>query len=197
MKGFRETVFILLTLCVNFTRCQNKRCECDIDTKVISKNDSLIKNYINLPLDEQWAIYNEPNLYEIHNSSYRMTVRESFLNYFRIYRIEKQSKKYTLYYKGYRTDIRGNDSLITDVSKSITKREWPLIERSFIDNCFWVMPVDIEKNHNILDGIPMTLEAHCETNNCTNANYHFVFRVSPEKSDFISICDLFMELDTL
>ncbi len=125
-------------------------------------------------------------------------------DYFKVYRIENKNRTYNLNVKEYALSTTINsreDSLVSDYTKELSKSEWNQVTRSIKENCFWTMPVDIVEDDGWLDGSSWTLEGYDEENICSESNYHFLYRHSPygtnDTSNFINICEKFLELDPL
>ena len=147
-----------------------------------------------------WENYDEPILNNEEIESYRFSILVNLYDYFKIYRVEKNKNQYLLHVKEYvvATTSERADSLVSSFSRNISESEWAKITDGFRENCFWTMPVDIEKNHGYLDGSNIVLEGIKKNNHCTKSKYHIVGRVSPpDSSAFSAICDKFNELDSL
>jgi hypothetical protein len=151
-----------------------------------------------------WDRFNEPILMEQENESYRLAIVVLLADYFKIYRIERKNKKYYLHIKEFAvstTTRHREDSLVNSFTKEISRNDWLNITNSIEVNCYWTMPVDIKEDDGWLDGSGWNLEGFKKNNNCSNSDYHFINRHSPyatnDTSNFIKICEKFMELDSL
>ena len=196
-----KKILVLLLYCL--ASCQDRKCECIIDANIISKNDSLVNEYVNpsrTALTDYWSRFNEPILQQSQVESYRFAITVLVYDYFKVYRVEKKGKTYNLEIKEYAvstTTWQRKDSLVSHASKQITKSEWESIDNAFRENCFWTMAADIENNNHYLDGSIWVLEGYRSNPVCTNAKYHVAFRNSPDSSNFRTICEKFMQLDSL
>lgn len=208
MKMRISTVSILIiSICWLSVSCQNEDCNCEIDDKLLIENDSLINSILNQPengFGEYWKRFDEPILNNQESESYRLSVVVLLYDFFKIYRIEKTKNQYNLHIKEYAvstTTTYREDSLVNSFTREISKSQWDEFKDEFKKNCFWTMPVDIKEDDGYLDGSGWVLEAGKEKNNCTNSDYHFVYRHSPSgtnnSSKFIMICEKFMEFDSL
>lgn len=84
------------------------------------------------------------------------------------------------------------------VNKPMTESEWNHIKSAIDEACFWTMPAALN-NRRGLDGTDWLLEGYKSTPEaCTNRDYHFVFRWTPDSSsrDFIELCETFADLDS-
>ena len=204
-----KTIILLAVLFLTILSCQKKECTCEVDPKIIIENDSLINVYINDSIsinpvtkihrnEYYWNRFNEPILNDQENESYRFSIVVLLADYFKVFRVEKKNSKYQLYAKEYAVATASTyreDSLVSSISKEISKAEWQSIKNTFEGNCFWTMEVSEKKQY--LDGTGWTLEGFKNGNNCTESDYHIVYRTSPDSSSFKSICEKIIALDTL
>ncbi|MFK7775217.1 MAG: hypothetical protein AB8F94_23965 [Saprospiraceae bacterium] len=205
----KKTIILLVVLFVTILSCQKKECICEFDPKVVIENDSLINLYINDSVSinpvtkihrnkHYWNRFNEPILNDQKNESYRFSIVVLLADYFKVFRVEKKNNNYQLYAKEYAvatTTLRREDSLVSSISKEISKAEWKSVKNTIEENCFWTMEVSEKKQY--LDGAGWTLEGFKNGNNCTESDYHIVYRTSPDSSSFKSICEKIIALDTL
>lgn len=196
-----KKILVLLLSCL--ASCQARECKCIIDANIISKNDSLINKYVDpsrTALTAYWYRFNEPVLHQSQVESYRFSIRVLVYDYFKVYRVEKNGKTYNLEIKEYAvstTTEQRKDSLVSYTSKQITKLEWESIDNAFSENCFWTMAADIESDNHYFDGSIWVLEGYRSNPICTNAKYHVAFRNAPDSSNFRTICEKFIQLDSL
>lgn len=200
---------IILSFFFTILSCPKKECLCDFDPKVVIENDSLINLYINdsvfiNPVNKihrnkhYWNRFNEPILNDQNNESYRFSIVVLLADYFKVFRVEKKNNHYQLFAKEYAvatTTVRREDSLVSSISKEISKAEWQSVKNTIEGNCFWIMEVSEKKQY--LDGAGWKLEGFKNGNNCTESDYHIVYRTSPDSSNFKSICERIIALDTL
>lgn len=212
-----KTIILLTVFFVTILSCQKKECACDIDPKVLIENDSIINealrrefmDYDGKPFvvdssknhyERYWKKFDEPLLGNQKNESYRFSISFLLYNYFKVYRVEKKNNKYKseikIYARCMTSGCRG-DSLVSQISKEISKIEWQEITNVLEENCFWTMATDIKSDDNYLDGSSWSLEGFKNYNNCTSSSFHAVGRASPDSSGFTVICEKIMELDSL
>ncbi len=183
--------------------CQNERCNCEINSELSVKNDSIINSMLNNPRNEfenYWGRFDEPVLNHQDKDFYRLSIVVLLYDYFKIYRVERDKNEFKLNVKEYAvstTTAYRADSLITNQTRLITKSDWLNISKAFEENCFWTMPVDIESDNGYLDGSGWVLEAVKQNNSCKMPKYHISYRTSPDSSAFVTICEKFMKLDSL
>ena len=144
-----------------------------------------------------WSEVNEPILQSQNHESYRFSI-DGTNGYFKLYRLENNKNTFKLHIKEFRRapyTLSGKDSLIQSTLKPVPNRTWQKIIGVINENCFWTMPVTIDRIG--LDGATWILEGFDENkNNCTGKKYHLVSRWSPDSTRFRSICEQFMELET-
>jgi hypothetical protein len=197
----QKLLILIFSLSCILLSCQKKECQCNADPVVIRTNDSLIQVIKNRAIKEYWDRFDEPVLYSQNKEFYRLKITVLLADYCKIYRVEKEGDDHKLYVKEYAvstTTAFRADSLIRNYSKMISVAEWRNITAAFEKNCFWTMPLDVERNHHILDGSSWLLEGFSPGGNlCTPAQYQLVDRQSPDSSGFTNICDQFIALDSL
>jgi hypothetical protein len=172
--------------------CNNKP-NCNLDTKVLKKNDSLIA-----VLKSRKSLYfylnklKEPELefFKEEKETYRFFVLSSFGDY-HSYRINKSGNKYVILSKSYfeykedtlqHENIR-IDSLSKERKTILSKQNWASIKKSLDAMNFWSLPVQDKDEHSYLDGVIYLAEGYTsEKNECTGRNYHAVMRISPADS---------------
>lgn len=194
-----SSLFLLVSILI--INCSKPKCKCEIDNFIQTQNDSLlaeIKSDENYKLKKYWSRFDEPILEEQKFESFRFSITVLLYDYQKIYRINKEHDKIVLYTKEYAvpttTGFR-NDSLIKEKIKILTNEEWHEIKNSINQNCFWTLPTDVEKR--VLDGSTWILEGYNPNeNNCTNLNYHFAYRASPDSSNFKTVSEKIMSLDS-
>jgi hypothetical protein len=205
----KKAIILLTVLSFTILSCQKKECTCEFDPEVVVDNDSLINSYINDSININpvtkihwnkyyWNRFNEPILNDQENESYRFSIVVLLFDYFKIFRVEKKNDKYQLYAKEYAVataSTNRKDSLVSSISKEISKAEWQSIKNTFEKNCFWTMAVSEKKQY--LDGAGWILEGFKKSNNCTESDYHIVYRNSPDSSSFRFICEKIIASDTL
>jgi hypothetical protein len=194
---------ILILFVYYLASCQNQECKCVIDTNLISQNDSTINAAINSPrrnLVDYWNKFNEPAIHQLQVESYRFSITVLLYDYFKVYRVERRGNDYNLHIKEYAVSTTAKereDSLVSNISKKITKSEWTSIDNAFKENCFWTMSTHIKSDDNYLDGSSWLLEGYKSNSVCTNNKYHIAGRRSPGSSSFRMICEKFLEFDSL
>lgn len=198
-----KLVSLLALWLMHFISCQYKECNCEADAWLLMENDSIIHKLIDTPktkITNYWNKFNEPSIHLSERESYRFSITVLLYDYFKVYRVEKDSSNYKLHVKEYAvpTTMRDrSDSLVSHRSRIISKSEWLSITDAFEENCFWTMATDIKSDDGYLDGSGWVLEGFKQNNHCTAAQYHLAFRTSPDSSNFRSICEKFMALDSL
>lgn len=203
----KPTILLLLSILFINIGCNNTECNCVSEYKLVPLNDSIINSMLTQEDDwfhTYWERYEEPILQDQSHESYRLAITVLLADYYKVYRIENKNRKYNLNIKEYAVsatiDSR-EDSLVNDYTKELSKSEWNELTRSIKENCFWTLPVDIVEDDGWLDGSSWTLEGYDEENKCSESNYHFLYRHSPyetnDTSNFIKICEKFLELDPL
>lgn len=200
MKG---TAILLIVLFCVAQGCQDEPCTCEMNNETLVKNDSIINSMLNNPekyYENNLKRFGEPFLSNYDKESYRFSITVLAYDYFKIYRVERDKNEYKLTIKEYAVSTTTKsraDSLVTYHTRLITKSDWLKISTAFEENCFWTMPVDLEREYHYLDGSSWILEALNQNNNCKRPKYHGVSRFSPDSSAFVTICKEFMKLDSL
>lgn len=172
--------------------CNNNPYNCPIDESVISKNDSIMSledyrgGFLRVLSDMDESLLESQPV-----KSYRLTITYSFEKDIWVYRIEqtKSGGLLTLkktYKDGYKNYNRISDSTLL---KELNQSEWTNIEKIFNANCFWTMPIAIERA--VLDGRNCILEGYDpDRENPRKMDYFVVGRWSPERgTDFRRICE--------
>lgn len=188
---------LILTISIGLIMlsCQNQQCNCEYDDRTLIENDSMLNSAeVESAIEERFTSIGEPILDEVMYESYRFSVRFQLERYFKVYRIEQHENQYHLQVKEY---VNYSDTELRNFSTILSKSQWSEITDEFEKNCFWTMPVDVRENYGYLDGSSWILEAKKADNPCTESTYHVVGRISPDSSAFLSICEKFMELDSL
>ena len=188
---------LLFILALAIPACEQKECACPIDPAIAHENDSNLHAYMNSEWAKtKWVQMSEPVLFLQNKEAYRFSYTILVGGSAKSYRVEQDGGNYMLFTKEH--TVQGmTDSLISSYSRRITKKEWREIRNAFRDNCFWTMPITLKRDMEILDGVSCLLEGfNPEKNNCTNATYHAVSRLSPDDTTkFAMISEKFMALE--
>ncbi|MBK7129089.1 MAG: hypothetical protein IPM74_03810 [Crocinitomicaceae bacterium] len=194
---------ILLVLLIVFIgSCNSNPYNCAIDQKVLTKNDSIM----GLPdyrdgYSPMLIEYDEPELESLNIKSYRLLITHSWDRDTWIYRFERTEEGGLLtlkknYTEGYEEYLGISD---TTIYLTLSEEEWKEIELTFDSNCFWTLPLSIDRRG--LDGRNCVLEAFDpDRNNPVKKSYFIAARWSPEKdTEFRKICDYIesFEQDTI
>lgn len=194
MKNLTLYIFIVL-----LTACQDHNpYKCVINQSVISKNDSIMKaGDFNKKINQWLKRKNESRFESTSPKSYRLMISYSFDRDFWIYRIEQTNSGALLTIKKSYGEIYKKIKNLHDtiVTKELNKSQWDQIEKVFNSNCFWTLPMQI--NRYGLDGKTCVLEAFDPNlENPTAKKYFLAARWSPEKgTEFRKICDAITRLD--
>ncbi|MCL9805755.1 hypothetical protein NAT51_12460 [Flavobacterium amniphilum] len=193
MKKRLFLIFLIsLSLLIACMGCNNKQ-DCNLDTEVLRKNDSLItvlksEKSLNFYLSK----LKEPELdsFKEEKETYRFLVLSSFGDY-HSYRVNKSGDRYVITSKSffrYKEDTLKHreiriDSLSKERKTVVSAQSWTAIKKSLDDMNFWSLPVKDKGKHYYLDGVIYFIEGYTsEKNECTGRNYHVAMRICPEDS---------------
>jgi hypothetical protein len=187
--GFRYGLMILIF----FSSCVEEKNPCKLSEPILqdlASLDSLIKIPKIRERDSAWNFnnYKELPVNSATHETYRFIYVSSFSGG-KVYRIEKINDMYKAVVK-----TIANDTLQIIKEFIISKKNWDNITNSLSINGFWTYQTSIKRSG--LDGETWILEGYKPIkDNCTNKNYHYVYRWSPIDKKFIALCNLFEKLD--
>jgi len=180
--------FLIFIIC----SCDNNPYDCALDQSVLSRNDSILA----LPNDKDGfkrilLEYDEPELESLDHKAYRLVITYSWDRDTWIYRFEKTEDGGILtlkknYVESFQETVGISDTIIR---KELSVLKWNEIEETFDANCFWTLPISIDRRG--LDGRTCILEAFDPNrNNPVSKSYFIAGRWSPEENtEFWKICD--------
>jgi hypothetical protein len=195
-----KLIFVIL-LAALVLSCDNNPYNCNLDSSILAKNDSIMQ----LPETKTRFTsrflnpHKEPKLETLGVKSYRLLVTYSWERDTWIYRFEKTANGGMLTIKKtYEESYKKVNSNVSDttIQRELNAEKWDEIKKVFDANCFWTLPLDIDRNG--LDGRICFLEAFDpDRQNPVDKEYFIAGRWSPEKNtDFRRICD-FIELNRM
>ena len=193
-----KNIFLILLFALNLS-CQSK-CDCNIDLKVVQKNDSIL-NTINSVNKRNYQKYlegiKEPDLRFENNEVYRLSIKDLMTGSTFVYRMQNDFENYKMIVKKNYKTLNGEDSIEKKSERKVLKSEWNKFQTQINKSCFWTFPVRNPKELGF-DGSTWVLEANSPNSyNCTDREFHAVQRWSPKKeTEFYKLCNLLIEFDT-
>ncbi len=188
-----KLIFVIF-LTVVVLSCDNNTYNCSLDSSVLARNDSTMQlpDFITSFASRFLNPHNEPKLETLGIKSYRLLVTYCWERDTWVYRFEKTAnggmvtikKTYDEIYKKKNSNV--SDTII---QRELTVEKWNEIEKIFHVNCFWTLPLDIDRHG--FDGRTCHLEAFDpDRQNLVDKEYFIAARWSPEKNtEFRRICD--------
>ena len=185
-------IFLSIILILAIYSCENNPHNCKLEPSVLSKNDSTMagKDYKD-GFNPMLLKYDEPDLEKLNHKAYRLIISYSWDKEPWVFRFEKTKQGGTLtiqenYTKGFKKEKGVSDTIY---KIKLTPKRWMELEKVFDANCFWTLPLSIDRSG--LDGNNYTLEAFDpERNNPVNKEYFIATRWSPEENTpFWEICN--------
>lgn len=193
LKNIFNLFFLFIVL-----GCESNTYNCNLDPTILAKNDSILKNdAIKFYQTIRLKSINEPRLQALKTKSFRLYVSYSFDKDIWIYRFQKTKTGGTLILKKtYSNEFKKRTNISdSQIHKKLTLKEWLNLEKVFESNCFWTMPVEI--NRQGLDGENYIVEAFDPNAiNPINKTYFLIYRWSfNENSDAKTIIEYIQAFD--
>jgi len=179
-----------------FVSCQVNTNPCSLSDEVlqdIQKLDSTIKvpEIRKMIRDRDKINYDEHSLLDATTETYRFMWSSSF-DGTDIYRIEAINGYFKATTKSF---VSHQDSIGTIREFNISKEDWTKIVGGFVAHNFWTYPSSIDRRG--LDGASWTIEGYKPIKDeCTQRNFHLIYRWSPIDTTFIAMCKLLYQLET-
>lgn len=170
---------------------------CNMDEDVLASNDSIMnRDDFKEGFDKVLNVVDETDMEKCTVKTFRLMNSHSWDRDIWSYRFEKLTEGAALTVKKTYTDSYKEFEGVNDtvIVKTLTQEEWDKIEKAFDSNCFWTMPITIDRRG--LDGGMYWLEAYDpNAENPIEKKYFAAARWSPEKgTNFRKICDVIFEI---
>lgn len=196
-KHFTKLLLIASSIFI-LVGCRDKNpYDCSLDEKILSTNDSIMdREDFKLGYNRILNTVNEPDMEQCDTKTFRLMNSHSWDFDIWSYRFEKQNGGGLLTIKKTYTDSYKEFAGVNDTTliRTLTTDEWNKIETAFESNCFWTMPITIDRRG--LDGGMYWLEAYDPAAvNPIDKEYFAAARWSPERGTaFDNICNAIFEI---
>ncbi len=181
-----KAILVLLTLLSLASCCAEKPNTCDCDRTELSTNDSILnaKDVVEA-LPKLVAEFKQKGLKGQTVETYRLMTSHSFNVYDQVFTLKKTLEGGEFIVQEYHhPELSNKCKLMYEQHSKLTASEWKAFKKVIDDNCFWTLPVvDKIQKGGMLDGGYWYIEGYQPfKRNCSNSNYLFVSRRSPEGS---------------
>lgn len=192
-------LILILFLTVVIVSCGSNPYNCSLDNSILDKNDSIMQHAdFKKKFTPLFEYCQEPELESLGIKSYRLFVTYTWDRDKWIYRFEKTENGGMLTIKKTYTEIYKENSNFSDtiIYRELSMEKWKEIENIFDSNCFWTLPVFIDRRG--LDGQWCILEAFDpDHQNPVDKEYFIAARWSPEEfSEVRTISDYIETIET-
>ena len=163
---FTILIFSFFTSLIFLSCNKPKTCNCIVDEKLLSQNDSTI---IKSKTWNIWSVFGDTLLQTSKLNSFRLGIFPTIGDEVKTrYLLQKDSNEVFLTIT----------TLATEKIIALTNEDWNDFNKVISDSCFWSIPTNPTlENKLILDGTTLVFEAYSkQLSTCTKRNYHLIAR---------------------